>query len=175
MPWTKTVVVALSLCLILIAGTAGATFKNLVVREVTDRGEIDPIQCDDMEEEDMHVGDVVNFYVSFSAKNNAKVKVAGVRYWFWSDMDYNSGDPGISFSATKEFKDGDGLIQNQTLTLMRSSDYEIREAPEKPSKENILVKYDVTFHTFNADGTVSPQENHFVQCARYRVLPAQRK
>ncbi len=175
MRWSKSLFVALPLSLLLCAGTATAGFKAPVVKEVQDRGEIDQIKCDDMTEEDVNVGDSLNFYVTFSAKNNAKAQVTGVRYWFWSDIDYNRGDPGITFAATKEFKDGDGIVQNQTLKLMRSTDYVIRETPEKPSKENILIKYDVTFKPFNADGTLSQQEEHFFQCGRYRVLPAKKK
>ncbi|MBQ2475926.1 MAG: hypothetical protein II515_01465 [Desulfovibrio sp.] len=175
MLWSKTLFSALTLSLLLGAGAAGAATKVPVVKEVEDRGEIDQIKCDGMEGADVHVGDTLNFYVSFTAENNAKAKVSGVHYWFWSDIDYNSGDPGITFEATKEFKNGDGVVQNQTLTLMRSTDYVIRATPEKPSKENIIVKYDITFNTFNADGTLSPQEEHTVQCARYRVLPKKRK
>lgn len=175
MRWSKSLFVALPLSLLLCAGTATAGFKAPVVKEVKDRGEIDQIKCDDMAEADVNVGDSLNFYVTFSAKNNAKALVTGVHYWFWSDIDYNRGDPGITFAATKEFKDGDGIVQNQTLKLMRSSDYVIRETPEKSSKENILVKYDVTFKPFNADGTLSQQEEHFFQCGRYRVLPAKKK
>ena len=175
MLWYKIFFVALPLSLLLSVGTAEARFKAPVVKEVTDRGEIDQIKCDDMAEADVNVGDSLNFYVTCSANNNAKAQVTGVHYWFWADIDYNRGDPGITFSATKEFKDGDGIVQNQTLQLMRSTDYVIREAPEKPSKENIIVKYDVTFKPFNADGTLSQQEEHFFQCGRYRVLPTKRK
>ena len=175
MLWNKTLFSALALSLLLGAGAAGAAPKAPVVKEVEDRGEIDQIKCDGTEDFDVHVGDTVNFYVSFTASNNAKAQVTGVHYWFWSDIDYNSGDPGITFEATKEFKNGDGIVKNQTLKLMRSTDYVIRVAPEKPSQENIIVKYDVTFNTFNADGTLSPQEEHAVQCSRYRVLPAKRK
>ena len=175
MHWSRTVFLALPLSLLLGVDVADAASRAPVVKEVEDRGEIDQIKCDGMEDADVHVGDTLNFYVSFTAANNAKAKVSGVHYWFWSDIDYNSGDPGITFEATKEFKNGDGVVQNQTLTLMRSTDYVIRATPEKPSKENIIVKYDITFNTFNADGTLSPQEEHTVQCARYRVLPKKRK
>lgn len=174
MRWNKILFVALFLPFFFTAGIAKAASKAAVVKEVIDRGEIDQIKCDGMEEANVYVGDTLNFYVSFSAKNNAKAQVTGVKYWFWSDIDYNSGDPGITFSATKEFKEG-GVIQNKSLKLMRSTDYVIRETPKKSSKENIIVKYDVTFNAFNPDGTMSPQEDHYVQCARYRVLPAKKK
>ena len=171
----KTVFAALCLSLILGVGAAWAAGKPPVVNEVKDRGEIDHIKCDGMGEEDVHVGDSLNFYVSFTTKNNVKVKVNDIHYWFWSDKDYNSGDPGISFAATPEFRNADGIVQNQTMKMMRSSDYVIRVAPEKPSKENIIVKYDVAYNIFNPDGAIAPQDNHFVQCFRYRVLPKQGK
>ena len=175
MHWSKTVFLALSLSLLLGGAPAEAAPKAPVVKEVEDRGEIDQIKCDGMEEADVNVGDSINFYVSFTASNNAKAQVTGVHYWFWADNDYNAGDPGVTFAATKEFKDGDGIVHNQTLKLMRSTDYVIRKPADKPSKENIIVKYDVAYSAFNADGTASPQEEHYVQCARYRVLPASRK
>jgi len=175
MLWSKTIFSALTLSLLLGAGAAGAASKAPVVKEVENRGEIDQIKCDAMEDDEVHVGDTINFYVSFTADSKAKAQVTGVHYWFWSDIDYNSGDPGIAFEPTKEFKNGDGIVHNQTLKLMRSTDYVIRVAPEKPSKENIIVKYDVAFQTFNADGSLSPQEEHTVQCVRYRVLPQKQK
>ena len=174
MLWSKALFSALTLTLLLGAGAAGAA-KAPVVKEVEDRGEIDQIKCDGMEGCDVHVGDTLNFYVSFTAGSKGGAKVTGVHYWFWSDIDYNKGDPGIAFKPTKEFKDGDGVVLNQTLQLMRSTDYVIRQAPEKPAQENIIVKYDVAFNPIGADGTVAPQEEHYVQCARYRVLPAKRK
>lgn len=175
MHWSRTVFLALPLSLLLGVAAANAASRAPVVKEVEDRGEIDQIKCDGMEDADVNVGDTINFYVSFTASNSAKAQVTGVHYWFWADDDYNEGDPGVTFAPTKEFKDGDGVVHNQTLKLMRSTDYVIRATPEKPSKENIIVKYDITFNTFNADGTLSPQEEHTVQCARYRVLPKKRK
>ena len=175
MHWSRTVFLALPLSLLLGVATADAASRAPVVKEVEDRGEIDQIKCDGMEDADVNVGDTIKFYVSFTASNSAKAQVTGVHYWFWADDDYNEGDPGVTFAPTKEFKDGDGVVHNQTLKLMRSTDYVIRKPAGKPSRENIIVKYDVAYSTFNADGTPSPQEEHFVQCARYRVLPAQRK
>ncbi len=169
------ILLALCMFFLISAGTVGAATPPPVVQEVTDRGEIDQVQCDGMEEDSIKVGETINFFVSFSTKNNAKVQVSGIEYWFWSDIDYNGGDPGITFAATKEFRNADGIIQNQNMKMMRSSDYMIRSAPEKPSKENILVKYKVTYNSFNPDGTLSPQEEHITQCARYRVVPTHRK
>ena len=113
MPWNKTLFSALTLSLLLGASATCAATKAPVVKEVEDRGEIDQIKCDGMDEADVHVGDTLNFYVSFAVGKNEKVKVDGVRYWFWSDVDYNRGDPGIAFKATKEIMDSDGIIQNQ--------------------------------------------------------------
>ncbi len=175
MPWNKTLFSALTLSLLLGASATCAATKAPVVKEVEDRGEIDQIKCDGMDEANVHVGDTLNFYVSFAVGKNEKVKVDGVRYWFWSDVDYNRGDPGIAFKATKEIMDSDGIIQNQKQRLMRSTDYVIRATPEKPSRENIIVKYDVAYYEFNADGTMNPKERHHVQCSRYRVLPEKRK
>ena len=110
MPWNKTLFSALTLSLLLGASATCAATKAPVVKEVEDRGEIDQIKCDGMDEADVHVGDTLNFYVSFAVGKNEKVKVDGVRYWFWSDVDYNRGDPGIAFKATKEIMDSDGII-----------------------------------------------------------------
>ena len=96
MHWSRTVFLALPLSLLLGVAAADAASRAPVVREVEDRGEIDQIKCDGMEDADVNVGDTINFYVSFTASNSAKAQVTGVHYWFWADDDYNEGDPGVT-------------------------------------------------------------------------------
>ena len=162
---------ALSLSLSLFLGTAPASAapKASDVHEV-DRAEIDKVRCDKMNELDVNYGDTLSFNASFTARDGAAVKVTNVKYWFWADQDYNASDPPVTFSATKEFTDG-GV---KTVELTRTTDYVIRVKPSNPKKDNIIVKYDITYNEIKSDGSILP-DDHLVVCARYRVLPEKSK
>ncbi len=165
---------ALSLSLSLFLGTAPASAapKASDVHEV-DRAEIDKVRCDKMNELDVNYGDTLSFNASFTARDGAAVKVTNVKYWFWADQDYNASDPPVTFSATKEFTDG-GVIKDKTVELTRTTDYVIRVKPSNPKKDNIIVKYDITYNEIKSDGSILP-DDHLVVCARYRVLPEKSK
>ena len=165
---------ALSLSLSLFLGTAPASAapKASDVHEV-DRAEIDKVRCDKMNELDVNYGDTLSFNASFTASDGAAVKVTNVKYWFWADQDYNASDPPVTFSATKEFSEG-GIIKDKTVELTRTTDYVIRVKPSNPKKDNIIVKYDITYNEIKSDGSILP-DDHLVVCARYRVLPEQGK
>ncbi len=165
---------ALSLSLSLFLGTAPASAapKASDVHEV-DRAEIDKVRCDKMNELDVNYGDTLSFNASFTARDGAAVKVTNVKYWFWADQDYNASDPPVTFSATKEFSEG-GIIKDKTVELTRTTDYVIRVKPSNPKKDNIIVKYDITYNEIKSDGSILP-DDHLVVCARYRVLPEKSK
>ncbi len=165
---------ALSLSLSLFLGTAPASAapKASDVHEV-DRAEIDKVRCDKMNELDVNYGDTLSFNASFTARDGAAVKVTNVKYWFWADQDYNASDPPVTFSATKEFSEG-GVIKDKTVELTRTTDYVIRVKPSNPKKDNIIVKYDITYNEIKSDGSILP-DDHLVVCARYRVLPEKSK
>ena len=163
---------SLSLSLFLVTAPASAASKVSDVHEV-DRAEIDKVRCDKMNELDVNYGDTLSFNASFTARDGAAVKVTNVKYWFWADQDYNASDPPVTFSATKEFSEG-GIIKDKTVELTRTTDYVIRVKPSNPKKDNIIVKYDITYNEIKSDGSILP-DDHLVVCARYRVLPQKSK
>ena len=163
---------SLSLSLFLCTAPASAASKAPDVHEV-DREEIDKVRCDKTSELDVNYGDTLNFNASFTASDGAAVKVTNVKYWFWADQDYNASDPPITFTGTKEFMDG-GIIKDKTIELTRTTDYVIRVKPSSPKKDNIIVKYDITYNEIKPDGNILPDDHLFV-CARYRVLPEKSK
>ncbi|MBQ9452007.1 MAG: hypothetical protein IJU65_01770 [Desulfovibrio sp.] len=153
---------------LLIASIATAAPSVSKVKSVKNRGEIDKIQCDKTVMEKIHLGDSCNFYVSFTA-DNTKAHISDIKFWFWSDKEYNGNDGPISFKPTKELEDADWVVDNKTIKLLESSDYNVRVLPDTPSDDNIILKYEILFNKINQDGTVSPEEERFVQCGRYSV------
>lgn len=142
--------------------------KSVEAKSVQNRGEIDTIKCDAYNDAKLRVGDNCTFDITFTS-NGPKYKISDVNYWFWEDIDYNKGENSLKFLATKEFIDSNGVVENGTMKLMVSNDYDIRIPPEKRSKENIIVKYEILFNEIIPNKGLSQEQHRLVQCARYTI------
>lgn len=156
------------ICLFLTVGSAFSK-TNVQVFERNDRKEIDSIKCDNEDTGILEVGNSYNFDVSFSS-NDGKVKVDTVRFWFWADEDYNGNDGMVQFSQTDKIKNLDGIVGQEAIKLIESTSYVIKKQPKESSTENVLVKYEILFNKILPDGSLSKEQESYVQCGRYTVM-----
>ncbi|MBR3663890.1 MAG: hypothetical protein IKN64_04450 [Desulfovibrio sp.] len=161
----------LMLALLGLSLTAGTAFAktNVNVLEQNNRREIDAITCDTEDTGILEVGNSYNFNVSFAAKEN-KVKVSRINFWFWADDDYNGSESMVNFSETKEIKTLDGVVGRESIKLIESTPYVIKKPAEKSSPENVLIKYEILYNDILPDGSISKEQDRYVQCGRYTVM-----
>lgn len=157
----------LAVILVLSSNLAFAGQKSSKVKEVN-HGEIDKIKCDKTVSDTLHLGDSFKFYVDFSAED-MKAQITDVNYWFWSDEDYNGSEDIIAFTPTKEIIDADWIVDNKTIKLVRSNEYNVKSLPQHPSDENIILKYEIIFRRFLSENKPSNKDEHYVICARYGI------
>ncbi|MBO4312839.1 MAG: hypothetical protein J5838_00950 [Desulfovibrio sp.] len=139
------------------------------VKEYKNHGEIDKIQCDETNSIEVKLGDVCNFYVDFSTKNNKTAIITDINYWFWADKDYNGDDKIFSLNPTKEIEASNWTVKNEKMMIAESTDYKIKSLPDKSSDENIIFKSEILYKKVLADGSVSSDKERTVQCVRVRV------
>ena len=156
------------ICLLLTVGSAFSK-TNVHVLERNDRKEIDSIKCDDEDTGILEVGNSYTFDVSFSSHVD-NVKVDTVKFWFWADEDYNGNDGMVQFSQTDEIKNLDGVVGKESIKLIESTPYVIKKQPKESTAENVLVKYEILFNKILPNGSLSKEQESYVQCRRFSVI-----
>lgn len=138
------------------------------ILEESERNALDQLPCDNTTRATVQKGDTIDFYVDFTAKDT-KASIETVNFHFWADKDYNGDEKLPQFYVTKEMEAAKGIVSNQTMRLMTSSKYHIRELPDTPAKDNIVVKYEILYHDVLSDGSLAPEEKRLVECLRIGV------
>ena len=139
------------------------------VKEFKNHGEIDKIQCDKTKSFTVKLGDKFNFDLEFSTKDNRKALITDINYWFWADKDYNGDDALITLKSTKEIEDANWTATSKKIKVAESTDYKIRNSPDKSSDENIIFKSQIVYKEILSDGSLSTNPENIVHCFKIRV------